>query len=130
MNNDPLDLAFMAIGVDAAFRDPTTSSYDGMIAAVRSAYDGGELELVAEVLAFQPMLDAHYQAFFQPEGFPGCWAYEVAETFGEWCARQLMAGQTVDQKAINAWLDENAPGNETRSLKVVGDTPTKLGSAA
>lgn len=130
MINDPLDLAFMAIGVDAAFRDPTTGNYDGMNAAVRSAYDGGELELVAEVLAFQPLLDAHFQAYFGHEGFPGCWAYEVAEPFGDWCARQLMAGQTVDQKSINAWLDENAPGNETRSLKVVGDTPTKLGSAA
>jgi hypothetical protein len=119
MINDPLDLAFMAIGVDAAFRDPTTGNYDG-----------GELELVAELLAFQPLLDAHFQAYFGHEGFPGCWAYEVAEPFGDWCARQLMAGHTVDQKSINAWLDENAPGNETRSLKVVGDTPTKLGSAA
>ena len=104
MINDPLDLAFMAIGVDAAFRDPTTSHYDG-----------GELELVAEVLAFQPLLDAHYQAYFVPEGFPGCWAYEVSETFGDWCARQLMAGTTVDQTSINAWLDENAPGSQTRS---------------
>lgn len=104
MINDPLDLAFMAIGVDAAFRDPTTGNYDG-----------GELELVAEVLAFQPLLDAHYQAYFVPDGFPGCWAYEVSETFGDWCARQLMAGSTVGQKAVNAWLDENAPGSLTRS---------------
>lgn len=108
MNNDPLDLAFMAIGVDAAFRDPTTGHYQG-----------GELELVAEVLAFQPMLDAHYQAFFVPDGFPGCWAYEVAEPFGEWSARELMAGHTVDQRAINAWLDENAPGSLTRSSQQV-----------
>lgn len=101
--SDPLDLAFMAIGVDAAFRDPTTGNYDG-----------GELELVAEVLAFQPILDAHYQAYFGVEGFPGCWAYEVCEAFGNWCARQLMEGATVDTAAINRWLDSNAPAAETR----------------
>jgi len=121
MNTDPLDLAFMAIGVDAAFLDPTTSQYDG-----------GELELVGEVLAYQPLLDAHYQAYFNPEGFPGCWAYEVAEPFGEWCARQLMAGTTPDTKAVNAWLDENAPDTETRSreLKIADATPAKLGETA
>ena len=94
--SDPLDLAFMAIGVDAAFRESTMD------------YEGGELELVSEVLAYQPLLDAHYQAFFGVEGFPGCWAYEVAEEFGNWCARQLMAGHTVDQAAVNGWLDQNA----------------------
>lgn len=100
---DPLDLAFMAIGADAAFRDPTTGHYEG-----------GELELIGEVLAFQPFLDAHYQAYFSLEGFPGCWAYEVAEPFGEWCARQLMAGQGVDTAAIQCWLNENATCTETR----------------
>lgn len=107
MNADPLDLAFMAIGVDAAFRDPTTGDYDG-----------GQLELVGEVLAYQPVLDAHYQAFFNPDGFPGCWAYEVAEPFGEWCARQLMAGTTPNIAAVNEWLDKNAPGEATGSVKV------------
>ena len=97
-NADPMDLAFMAIGVDAAFRDPATGDYDG-----------GQLELVGQVLAYQPWLDAHYQAFFGTEGFDGCWAYEVAEAFGEWCARQIMAGNTVNTEQINAWLDHNAP---------------------
>ena len=115
MNADPLDLAFMAIGIDAAFRDPTTGDYDG-----------GQLELVGEVLAYQSVLDAHYQAFFNPDGFPGCWAYEVAEPFGEWCARQLMAGTTPDTAAVNAWLDKNAPGEATRAAS----NELKVGEAA
>lgn len=101
---DQLDVAFIGMGVDAAFRDPTTGSYDG-----------GQLELVEQVLAFGHVLDSHYETHFRAEGFPGCWAYEVAEEFGNWCARQLMAGKAVDTKAVNAWLAETAPANCTRA---------------
>lgn len=118
-NVDPLDLAFLAIGVDAAFRETTHN------------YEGGELELVQEVMGFLPLLDAHYQAFFVPDGFPGCWAYEVAEAFGTWCAHELMAGNTVDKDIVFRWLDENATGNNTRSgQRVAGATPAMLGAVA
>ena len=98
-----LDAAFIGIGVDAAFRDPTTGNYDG-----------GELELVVEVLAFGPLLDAHYQTHFGKEGYPGCWLYEITEAFGEWCARQLMSGAPMNNERVNHWLMVSAPPEDTR----------------
>lgn len=101
---DLLDVAFVAIGIDAAFRDPTMSGYDG-----------GQLELVGEVLAFVPLLDAHYQAHFKGDGFDGCWAYEVAEPFGQWCAEQIMAGQALTQIQAQQWLMTHAAAAQRRS---------------
>ncbi|GAB3513090.1 hypothetical protein [Pseudoxanthomonas daejeonensis] len=100
---DPLDVAFIGMGVDTAFRDPTTGNYQG-----------GQLELVGEVLAFGHLLDTHYETHFRAEGFPGCWAYEVAETFGEWGARQFMAGQILNPSTVQLWLDSHAPAEATR----------------
>lgn len=93
---DPLDIAFVAIGVGTAFRElgPTD--------------DIGQLELVGDVLALAPELDRHHDIHF-PEGYDGCWAYEVAETFGEWCARKMLEGQKVCITDVQRWLEVQAP---------------------
>jgi len=100
---DQLDVAFIGIGVDTAFRDPTTGQYQG-----------GQLELVGEVLAYGHLLDSHYETHFRKDGFDGCWAYEVAEAFGEWCARQIMSDQIVNPATVQQWLDTHAPAEATR----------------
>lgn len=92
---DPLDIAFIAIGVDTAFRELGPSD------------DIGQLELVGDVLALAPELDRHYELHFTLQDYAGCWAYEVAEAFGEWCARTMLKGQTVNITDVQQWLEIN-----------------------
>jgi len=95
---DPLDIAFVAIGVGTAFRE------------LGPADDIGQLELVGDVLALAPELDRHHDIHFQ-QGYDGCWAYEVAEAYGEWCARQMLEGQKVSITDVQNWLAVHAPAH-------------------
>lgn len=99
---DLRDAALVGIGVGFAYADLGPSD------------DIGQLELVGNVLELAPELDRYYDLHFTLEDFAGCWAYDVAEAFGEWCARQMLKGEAAGTNDVQRWLEANVSPTAVR----------------
>ena len=91
---DPLDVAYMAIGAHSYLR----AAPEPRCVTNGSA---GELDMISEVIAFAPLLAAlwdEWEAVNNGEGFPGVWAYEVAEPFGEHLMIHMAQNREVSAK--------------------------------
>lgn len=90
-NNDPLDLAYIAIGAATAWND--------LNGAMRFAL-GGQLEYISKCVDPR-ILDYLQETWDEVENkYDGVWAYEVCEPFGEQYGAALLAGEEVDFRAL------------------------------
>jgi hypothetical protein len=95
-----LTVAYIAIGVSAALRR-------GWKAEVATGIpmcvpDGGELELVADVIQHAALLDQLYEK--HAEAFVGVFVYDIAEPFGEQYTAALLRGVRLDAGQLAARL--------------------------
>jgi hypothetical protein len=112
-----LTVAYIAIGVSAALRR-------GWKAEVATGIpmcvpDGGELELVADVIQHALLLDQLYEKHV--EVFVGVFVYDIAEPFGEQYTAALLRGVRLDASQLAARLI---------AAECVKDDPVKTPSAA
>ena len=82
---DPLDTAYLAIGAIQAW---------AWLPDVTRHFDGGQREFVSSVIEHSQLLAQKWGAW--SEEFPGVWAYEVAEVFGERAGALLLAGDAFN----------------------------------
>lgn len=91
-----LDVAYLAIGADAAWRESCDWSE-----RYQSLIDLGQEIVIGEVVAHAANLEKAWPGSAQWDG--GVWAYDVAEELGEWIVRQWVAtGNKPDDVAIDA----------------------------
>lgn len=86
MTKDILDFAYFCLGIKTYLNRRVRSA---------SSIYGGELELVSACLPYSIALDVTL-----PRDFPGVFAYDVAEPFGEYIAEQVDTGKFDPQLAI------------------------------
>ncbi len=90
---DPVDIAYLAIGAHGAKR----RADEEMEAIVLGQM--GEVDYISEVVSYAPVLAtlwAEWEEQNDGEGFPGCWAYEVAEEFGEKLGLAMIQGRDLN----------------------------------
>lgn len=84
--NDPLDVAYLAIGAKAGLADAPCGTYHALSDAL-----GGELGIISAAVDLFPMLERLWD---EVEGeFDGVWAYEVCEPLGRWYIGELLEGR-------------------------------------
>lgn len=86
--NDPIDTAYLAIGAAKAWD----------AAAAERMPDIGQLEYVGEIIAFSKLLADKWDQC--GDEYPGVWAYEVAEPFGERMGASLIFGHKLDPASL------------------------------
>ena len=75
-NVDTLDIAYMAIGAGAALERLDHDKRQALV-----DHCGGQLAIINEVIQHAETLSRIFDEL--EDGFPGVWAYEVAEPFGQ-----------------------------------------------
>lgn len=81
--DDVLDIAYLAIGADAAWRENDgADSFEGF----------GHEAVISEVIAFAANLRRAWSALGD-DGWDGVWYYEVSEPLGEWIVEQWVANK-------------------------------------
>ena len=76
---DPLTIAYLALGAKNTITRRHGAPPD---------FNGGELELIADVIAEHVWLEEQYRDLFGEGGWNGVWVYDVVEPMGEWFAEQ------------------------------------------
>ena len=89
MADDHLTIAYIAIGAANAIAE---RGHD----AVADIWRGPELELIAEVIAWARLLDVLAESV----NLDGCFAYEVAQPFGEELTRALLTDSQRNTREI------------------------------
>lgn len=89
MTADHLTIAYIALGAAEAIAE---RGHD----AVADVWRGPELELIAEVIAWARLLDA----LAETANLVGCFAYEVAQPFGEELTRALLTDSQCNARAV------------------------------
>ena len=89
MTADHLTIAYIALGAADAIAE---CGHD----AVADIWRGPELNLVEEVIAWAGLLDA----LAETADLVGCFAYEVAQPFGEELTRALLTDSQCDARAV------------------------------
>lgn len=82
---DPVDTAYLAIGAMKAWEELPMPPRE---------FEGGQRAFVSEVIGHAQLLANKWQGC--SEEFPGVWAYEVAEEFGERAGALLLAGEALN----------------------------------
>ncbi len=73
-SRDDLTIAYLAMGAKAALM-----RHNGL----PEGYCGGEIEFIGAVTEHAKLLDEAFLTHFGGQGFPGVYAYEIVEPFGE-----------------------------------------------
>ena len=98
MRYDPTDIAYLAIGADAAWRGfgfPIPKAFDGL----------GQLHVFDDIItAAIPLLAAEWDNM-DTDGWGGVWAYEVCEPLGSWIVR--------------SWASEGTMPSDTRIIEQI-----------
>lgn len=103
LTTDPLDIAYLAIGADHAWRTVA----DNANTSRPHCFDGiGQDGVIAEVITAAPALKAAWDRLGADGWAGGVWYYDVPEPLGDWFVRQWVEhGARPDDAAIAARID-------------------------